>query len=144
MPANNSDEGKYWLTQEDYSRYREALQRSEDVSSDEFDKVMISLSGGALAISITFINQIAPEPKHFWLCIAAWIFFAVAMTTTLVSFRTTQEAMREQAVVLEKVLNEGGDFASNKWDKITACLNNSSLISFVFGAVLLNIFVSSQ
>lgn len=145
MAIDSSDkEDRRWLTEEDYARYREALQKSEDISSDEFDKVMISLSGGALAISITFINQIAPEPKHFYLCVTAWILFAVAMTSTLVSFRTTQEAMREQALALEKILSDGGDFGSNKWDALTKWLNNSSLAFFIAGVISLILFVSSQ
>lgn len=141
---SKDDHSGRWLTEEDYARYREALQRSEDVSSDEFDKVMVSLSGGALAISITFINQIAPEPKNFYLCIAAWVSFAIAMTCTLISFRTTQEAMREQAIILERVLNEGSSFGVNKWDIWTKRLNNCSLITFVMGVALLILFVSFQ
>ncbi len=143
MDEQSSESGR-WLTKEDYVRHREVLQKAEDTASDEFDKVMIALSGGALAISLTFIKQIAPEPKHFWLCITSWALFALAMTCTLISFRTTQEAMRRQADILEEVFSRGGDFGFNRWDAMTRWLNSISLGLFVAGVASLIIFVSLQ
>jgi len=50
----------------DYQTYleeRKILIDSERETAQQFDKAILTLAAGALALSITFINQIAPEPK---------------------------------------------------------------------------------
>ena len=141
---NKDDKSERWLSEEDYTRYREALQKSEQEMSDEFDKVMISLAGGALAISITFINQIAPDPKSFWLCISAWIGFTLALLCTLLSLGTSREAMTRQVKDLDRVFADGGKFKKNSWDTGTVILNNAAISSFIVGVAFLIFFVAKQ
>jgi len=41
--------------------YRDKIQELENASSEAFDKVIVTLSGGALAITMTLVGQVLPK-----------------------------------------------------------------------------------
>ena len=61
-----------------YLEERKDLVKAEQSMYERFDKAILTLSAGALGISITFINQIAPTPKpntRGWI-LSAWLLFS--------------------------------------------------------------------
>lgn len=81
----------------DLKAYRDWLIKADYEASEAYDKAIMTLSGGALAISITFIHDIAPSPKPatvYWLAIA-WCAFGLSVALSLISKLTSQWALRK-------------------------------------------------
>jgi hypothetical protein len=57
---------------EAYSKEREGLRAAALEVSGRYDKWMLFLAGGALALSVTFIEKIAPHPPP-WSFILLWV-----------------------------------------------------------------------
>ena len=65
-------------------------------AAQNFDKTILTLSTGALALSIAFIEKIAPTPQVKWLLAFAWGAFILSAIITMVSFLVSQLAARMQ------------------------------------------------
>lgn len=78
---------------EEYLQERRLLIDLKTDSERTLDRTILTLSGGALALSITFVNQIAPQPILVGLLLAAWLFFTLSLLLTLLSFWFSQRAI---------------------------------------------------
>jgi len=126
-----------------YLDERKSLFNSKYESSRSFDRAILTLSAGALGLSITFIKQIAPCPKndtHIFI-ILSWICFGLSILSTLISFLTSQKACERQIKILENSFVEhSNNFKTNIYSKWTEGLNVTSIILFIAGVVFLLIF----
>lgn len=127
-----------------YAEYRAVLLRYSEEASANLDKNLIALAGGALALSITFINQIAPNPVKFWVCAVAWGLLALALTSTLISFFLSNLAMKRQMQILDDGATKGVlEFKGpNTFNCLTNAANWVSIIAFFLGVAALVTFVS--
>lgn len=77
-----------------YLEERKLLIDAEREGSRSFDKAVLTLAAGALGLSVTFVDKIAPVPQAtiLWLLVASWIFFGFSIIVTLSSFITSQWA----------------------------------------------------
>ena len=128
-----------------YLEERKELIHAEQLMYRSFDKAILTLSAGALGISITFINQIAPNPTRDTKCliISAWIFFSLSVFSTLISFLTSQVACRKQIEICEEILlhnRSENDSKSNKFAVATKWLNYASISFFLLGIITLASF----
>ena len=142
-----------------YVKEREGLLAASLQISERYDKWMLFLSGGALALSLTFIEKIAPHPWpwSFVILLLAWILLIIAVLLELHALATSQRALTEQITILDQEykkfldsisrdeeLAEGaaGNVAvvDNEFASRTRTLNAWSLRSFVGGIILLCIF----
>lgn len=123
---------------QDYLDERKELVISERETACQFDKAILTLAAGALALSITFINYIAPTPKPSSICllIIAWTFFGISILSTLISFLTSQAACRRQREILDDKSTSGKNLAA-VW---TNRLNYVSIFFFIVGVFFLIIF----
>jgi hypothetical protein len=110
--------------------------------SESFDKAIMSLSGGALAISITFVHNVAPDPTNRGLLTTSWFLFAGSLLLILISFLTSQAAILNQIGELN-----GRGAADRSWWKRwlnagvwTTVLNFLSAGAFVAGVIFLVLF----
>jgi hypothetical protein len=107
-----------------------------DVKRDaarSFDQTMITLSGGALALSLTFVQQLAEKPAQWRaVLITAWVAFGTALVSILFSFLLFQYAIDARI--------DGKDQPASEWDRWTRRANWTSLVSFGSGVVTLLIF----
>jgi hypothetical protein len=88
----NKLERRYILPAEDRKVYEEAYQKQ----SAAYDKAVLSLSGGALGLSITFIRQIVHgTPSGILLLELAWGGFALSILAIFVSMLTSQWALQK-------------------------------------------------
>jgi hypothetical protein len=132
MAAAESDDSR-----ETYLAERKLLMELECESTRSFDKAMITLSAGALGLSITFIRQIAPMPQVKSLLYVAWGGFILCLLSTLLSFLFSQSAMRKQRGILDQDYIGELDISAqtNLWAKTTKFLNVSSIACFMVGVV---------
>lgn len=76
--------------------YRNQLVVAEQKAQEDFDKTVISLSGGALGVSFVFLKDVvASGPvNHKTYLLAAWMFWGVSITAVLASFFASTLALR--------------------------------------------------
>ena len=133
------------LDKETYHSTRQAYNEAELEMSGRYDKWVLTLSGGALGLSITFIEKIAKNPTAdtlFWLKIS-WVCLVLSLLSALLSLVTSQSAIREnrQELDLAHSENRAPQFAFPRWFTwITNILNWGSLLLFIAGVAFLCIF----
>mgnify|MGYP000157643279 CR=1 FL=1 len=120
--------------------YRNNLIAAEQKSQDDYDKTIVSLSGGALAISLVFIKDIIgdTDPILLWTVITAWALWASSLASVVTSYFLSRLALR--IAILQ---TDNNDFAAGVggWPaKATQYFNAISGILFVSGIVFLIVF----
>lgn len=128
---------------EQLHEYRSYLVSAEQKSQDDYDKTVLSLSGGALGISFAFVKDIVgPQPLlRQELLLWSWSSWAISIACILFSFYFSNWSLRKAINQLDKnqIHNRqpGGPFS-----QLTAVLNALGGLLFLAGAVLMVIFVS--
>jgi hypothetical protein len=124
------------------AEYRGLLIRTEQASQSEFDKGVLALSGGALGLSFAFTKDIVGTTHmvHSVYLFIAWIAWAASSTSVLMSFFTSQRAMRKairQLDARESMRRPGGwlDFG-------TLILNIAGLGLFLLGLAMIMVFLN--
>jgi hypothetical protein len=135
------------LEREVYLQERRDLIQAEAEQTRSFDKSILTLSAGALGLSLTFIKDVVPKftPCTGWLLYAGWASFVLSLLLTLSSFQTSIWAIRHQRAILdEEATSVVGKIerSRNLSSQFTALLNWSALILFVLGAAALALFVA--
>lgn len=128
-----------------YLEERKLLIDAEREGSRSFDKAILTLAAGALGLSITFVDKIAPLPQAttLWLLVVSWISFGFSIIVTLSSFITSQWACASQRDILDTEWLDGSEeqeSIGNRWTHATNALNVVSILSFVVGVVFLCLF----
>lgn len=127
---------------ESLREYRQHLVETLQKVSESYDKTVITLSGGALAISFTFVKDfIGKEPANdpellFW----AWVLFALSLAAVLFSLFFGTLAFRKAI----SQVDDGTIYdkkAGGVLDKITIWLHSSGAILLIVGLFLLGSFV---
>lgn len=100
---------------------------------------LITLSTGALALSITFRNSIVPSsPKYLWLLSASWFFFALTILAALaVHWGETWIWNRRANEVLKDDTSDGKlpkRFAVSRWIMFSAFV--VAILCFVLFAIV--------
>lgn len=131
--------------QDAYQRYleeRKLLVSAERETAQQFDKSILTLSAGALALSVTFIDKIAPHPKEnsLFFLVSAWGLFCLSLLITLVSFLSSQAACRTQRDILDDDISGKDISRINQPALWTLKLNYLSIGSFILGIVALVVF----
>lgn len=104
----------------------------------EYDKTVTTLSAGALVLSITFLDDIAPSPARArCLLVVAWVAFSASLLSTLVSFATSQHTLRLRIKEIDDDLDPDRADAANRW---TAGLNYAAAVLLFIGVVFLALF----
>jgi len=125
--------------------YRDHLIKAEQKAQEDFDKTVITLSGGALGISFAFVKDVVGPDDLVKLCLLywAWVMWGTSLIAVLFSYFFSHLALRKAVKQAdEKTLYHqrvGGGF-----DIVTAGLNISGAILFVIGVILMILFVKSN
>lgn len=125
-----------------YLDERRLLVEGEVQVAARFDKSILTLSGGALLLSMTFVKDIVSgSPKDTWALIVAWILLGTAIAVMLISLLTSQRAYQRQRDILDKQFggSSGGD-ECNCWGCTTKWLNRVSIAFFLVAIAFLGYF----
>jgi hypothetical protein len=114
--------------------YRDLLQDLEQKAQEDYDKAILTLSGGALGISFAFCKDIVPLASAIhktWLAVS-WISWAVSLTCALLSLFTSILALGKAVdqVDDETIYSEHPGSIS---DWATLCFNIMSGVGFIVG-----------
>jgi hypothetical protein len=123
--------------------YRQSLITAEQTMQSEFDKAVMTLSGGALGISFTFLKDIIDTEglTHFSTLLAAWILWGLSITFILASFFTSTKALR-RAIADTDMHTIYMTLAKSRWASATTILNGLGGVCFFLGLIALVIFVA--
>lgn len=131
------------MEREAYLKQREGYIDAEREGARLFDRSIITLAGGAFAISLAFLKDIAPEPKicTLWLLGVSWGGLVLSILSTLISFLTSQEACSKYVDLLDKLyLGKIKEIGKIPLAKLTRGLNWFSIGSFLVGIFFLVVF----
>jgi hypothetical protein len=113
---------------------RKRLTDLHEKATDSFDRAVMTLSGGALGISIAFVHDVAPHPTHKWSLGIAWACFAASLLLILWSFLTSERA------IVRIVGQHDLDAQEIQRGRVTDFLNWGAAGTFVIGVVFLVLF----
>ncbi len=127
------------------AEYRKLLIANEQDAIDEFDKAIIALSGGALAISFAFIKDIV-KPENMietgWL-LWAWVSWGMSIIFVVAAYYSSHVAnyIAIKQVDEKKIYSEAPGRRANT---VTLVLNPLAGIAFILGLILMVFFVSKN
>ena len=124
------------------NEYRRLLVDLEQKSIESFDKAVLTLSGGALGLSMTFLNDFvepAREAQAIWLLIA-WGCWAASLILTLLSFWLSARAMRKAVQQLDD-WTLGQERPGGFWDGATEYLTLLGGVAFILGVIAMIVFI---
>lgn len=120
------------------AEYRASLLTCDKSSVEEYDKAVMTLSGGAIGLSFTFFNDIGREGAGF--LFFAWVCWGFSVTAVLCSHFFSHLAMRRALSDLDEgKLNYAKP--GRLWDTAINVLNPTGGILFLIGVLLLTVFV---
>ena len=131
--------------QNEQGKYTWMLMDWERTASTSFDKAMLTLSAGALTLSLTYLKGLSTGPPWHWMLKTCWIMFAASLLSTSWSFLFSQHAMRRQREIppLGNPKPHNTKSESNRWAAVTNHLNWVSAGCFTLGVVLLTLYAIS-
>lgn len=131
--------------QDELSSYRKSLLAAEQQMQTEYDKGVMTLSGGALGISFAFLKDVVGTKSlsHGDYLLWAWILWAFSISFILASYFTSAKSLRDAAVAVDQQTIYL-KLAQGSWVTATKTLNIAAGIAFFAGVVFLVCFVSSN
>jgi hypothetical protein len=116
------------------------------------DKIIVTLSGGALVFSMTFADRLTTGRSWLLVLFASWLVFGLSIVSVALSHRALQKQIRKRADQLNQVAKDfeknlaEGKIPTNiiidiqRHGKIVVW-NNIAIWSFMAAILLLGVFV---
>jgi len=101
-PSDNAEDSYQAYLKARDQNYRERRQRLDDLAfktSERYDQWVLTIAGGALAVSLTFLEKLCPHPLvPTWpvLLSLAWLFLTAAIVAAFVAIKKSREAIYQQ------------------------------------------------
>lgn len=122
--------------------YRAHCVSAEQKAQEDYDKAVLSLSGGALGISFAFVKDVVGPGaiQHSVVLLSAWAAWGASVVVTLASYWFSQRALRAAITQVDnKTIHT--QTAGRSWAPITSWLNALGGILFVVGVAAMVWFV---
>jgi hypothetical protein len=130
----------------EYAQYLETRRRYNNAADDEigrYDTSLLTLSGGAIALSISAL-QIAPGKASLpGLLGIAWVCFIVCITAVLVSHKKSHDAHRDSIQQLDALHDQEKSLIEWTPPAASNFVENCNIVSgsfFVLGMIFFAIF----
>lgn len=135
------------MANEIYERFlatRQDYIARERVASEKVDQVLLAGAAGALALSLTFLEKLAPAPhaETMWMLGLAWTALLVSLSCVLITYE-----LRSQAYALaRRELDKAQDPVKMAMKGIERCnrvlfsLKIGSLVALLAGVIFLIVF----
>lgn len=134
---------------ENLIKYREKLVDHKLETEKEYQKVIISISGGALIVSLTFSDSLASltNPIFDIVLIIGWLLLLLTVVLQLAYYRKVANSSKELLDKLDIAINEqkpSDDIFSTYKKKMAELdsLNRISVFMMSFGLLFISIFFS--
>ena len=134
VESNESDEDR----RERYLERVKDLDLIEQKAAHRFDQAMLTLSGGALFLSVAYGKQAFPNPGKcsLILLVIAWLGFAAALCLMVTSYLATVRDCRYQRELAERDYNRARPQVDvPNWGHAIDPLNLGAWIGFLVGVV---------
>ena len=114
---------------EQYLKERDELLRRQLSNSQILDKAILALSSAGLGLSLTFIGKgvSLAEAAQVYLLYFSWGLFVAAIISTLISFLTSQGAIKKQLEINEEHYLTDKEDSSNSKNALESGNNSSEL-----------------
>ncbi len=127
---------------QEYLDERRLLVEAELAISQTLDKALLTLSSGALGLSITLARYFVPEqePQLSKVLLWAWSLFGGAVVCTIISLFTSQIALRRHRDILDTDYSNNDSSDSkmrNYWAYCTSLCTLVALVLFILGVIIL-------
>lgn len=122
------------------AKYRGVVVAAMQKSQDDYDKAVLSLSGGALGLTFAFFQKAQQTRQCLVLLETAWALWTLSLVAILVSFLTGREAHR---VAIEQV-DTGTVYESlvgGIWARTTTVLNRCGGLFFLAGLAVAVVYL---
>jgi hypothetical protein len=128
-----------------YNEHRKQAWQDIQTSTDQFDRSLLTLSSGALALSLAFIKDLVPLKDAvgiYWLY-SSWISLALCILVTLGSFLISDRAQRKHLSYYYKWYVEGMEEYLGKrsrWSKALVWCSLGGGLLFLGGLICTMMF----
>jgi hypothetical protein len=122
------------------------IRKRQVSSSENFDKSVLTLSSGGLAVSLGFLKDFVPVAQSLWplTLYLSWIGLTAATVVTMLSFLASARAQEYQQATAEAyyLRRDESRINRNPWDRVVTWMNRTSGASFILGVILTTLFVA--
>lgn len=129
-----------------YYKSREEFLRRQASNDQTRDSAILTLSSAGLVVSLLFVKNVVQLNAVSCSCllILSWIMFIVAIVSTLVSFFTSQHAIRSAISRINESLRSGQelDNQTSTLDKITIVLSYVSATFYIVAIMFTCVFIA--
>jgi len=89
---------------ERYVKQRERLLDASLETAGRYDRTLLTVGTGSLALSVTFLHKIAPAPVQWTIAVivVAWLLLLASVICQLIALDRSENATREQVSILDK------------------------------------------
>jgi hypothetical protein len=145
--------------EDDYEQlleYRNELIKSENDIQSDYDKAVMTLSGGALGITIPFLKDLIIQntTHHEFYILLAWFFWVISIISIFSSLYTSQLSFSNATKIIDSSLHNNyinnnelivsiiyKEINDSSFCKITKYLNFISGISFIIGVIFIGYYL---
>lgn len=126
---------------EELKEYRQFLIDTRIKLNESYDKLIITLSGGALALSITFLKDVVGSKgiDHPQFLLISWALFVCSLSSILCSilfglsaYKKALKQVDNETILIEK--------AGGKSSSLSAVMHWLAAICLMFGLVFISLF----
>ena len=125
--------------------YVTQLRDARERASTTYCKAVMTLSGGALALSLAFIRDVTGDDGYVIggdLLVWSWISFAGSIAAILMAMLMSQASLR--GMIKQVYANKPPALEGRWYTIVTTCLNVLAAAGFVVGVVLLALVASQN
>ncbi|KAA3451644.1 hypothetical protein C7I87_06460 [Mesorhizobium sp. SARCC-RB16n] len=128
-------------------KHREAMVELRSDQLTTLDKSLLSVSSGALGISIVFMDKIGggSAPVSGYL-LTSWICFGAAISANITSYFTGGEDAQREIQKIDRciITSTGYESGGNPFRGLTQALNVAALVLFILGVISLALHAYSS
>jgi hypothetical protein len=119
---------------------------TERESIDQFGKTILTLTGGAFAVSFIFLKDVMKpaDTANKGCLIAAWVLWSAAMLCALVVLYASQLAPRHAQKILNRGVRGPDLLEACLMDKVARIINPLAGVWFMVGLILMIVFVATN
>lgn len=129
-----------------YYRSRDELLRRQVSNTQTRDSAILALSSASLGVSLLFGKNVAPVKTASCSCLlfVSWIMFFIAIASTLLSFFTSQRAIRIAISRIDECIRSGQELndQTSILDRITIVLSHASVIFYITAVLFTCVFIA--